>query len=202
MVSWSASRRALPETMNYYWAAAALLAFTISACKPPPTDADMASRSVATQDGPSAPINSPDTEGAVWSDSPITSGRIIYGIPGEPPLFALGCGDMGGHPGILITRYAPADESAEAMAAFIGNGHVSRIPVDATEVDGGSYWRTEVSTFSEDLEVLTGTREVAVTIPGAGRLVLNPSQLPGEFIEDCRASGSAEAISEDAQPAQ
>ena len=97
---------------------------------------------------------------------------------------------MGDHPSILITRYAPADEGAEAMAAFIGNGHIARIPVDETEIDIGSFWRTELSAFSEDLEVLTGTREVAVTIPGAGRLVLNPSQRPAQFIEDCRASPS------------
>jgi hypothetical protein len=174
------------------WRCASLaLVLALSACKPPPTDADIAARDVTSnQSGPSAPIDSPDTEGAVWSDSPITTGRIIYGIPGQPPLLALGCGDMGDHPSILITRYALADEGAEAMAAFIGNGHIARIPVDATEIDNGSFWRTELSAFSEDLEVLTGTRQVAVTIPGAGRLVLNPSQRPTQFIEDCRASTS------------
>ena len=162
----------------------------LGACKPPPTDADLAARDVTLAQGPSAPIDSPDIEGAVWSDSTITAGRIIYGIPGEPPLFALGCGDIGDHPSILITRYAPADKDAGALAAFIGNGHVARIPVDATEIEGASFWRTEISAFSEDLEVLTGTREVAVTIPGGGRLVLNASQRPGAFIEDCRASPS------------
>ena len=175
--------------MKWRYASLALL-LAASACKPPPTDADLASRDIAAQDGPSVPIGSPDTEGAVWSDSPITTGRIIYGIPGEPPLLAMGCGDMGDPPSILITRYAPADEGAKAMAAFIGNGHVARIPIDATDIDNGSFWRTEISAFSEELEVLTGTREVAVTIPGAGRLVLNPSQRPGAFIEACRASSS------------
>jgi len=167
-----------------------LLLLAAHACKPPPTDADMASRDVAALDGPSAPIDSPETEGAVWSDSPISTSRIIYGMPGEPPLLALGCGDMGDHPSIVITRYAPADEGAGALAAFIGNGHVARIPVDATEIDNGSYWHAELSVFSEEMEVLTGTREVAVTIPGAGRLVLNPSPRPGDFIEACRASPS------------
>lgn len=179
----------------------ALLA-SLAACKPPPTDADLATSDAAASVGPSAPIDSPDIEGAIWSDSPTTPGRIIYGIPGEPPLFALACREMGDLPIILITRYAPADERAGAMAAFIGNGHVSRIPVDATEIDGGSYWKTEISADSEDLEVLTGTREVAVTIPGGGRLVLNPSHRPSEFIENCRASASVDTISEDAEPAQ
>ncbi|MBO6944113.1 hypothetical protein [Altererythrobacter sp.] len=161
-----------------------------AACKPPPTDAGLVAGDVAASQGPSEPIDSPDTEGAVWSDSPITRGRIIYGIPGEPPLLALGCGDMGDQPSILITRYAPADKDAEGVAALIGNGHVARIPVTAIEIDGGSYWRAEISAFSEELEVLTGTRELAVTIPGGGRLVLNPSHRTGEFIEDCRASPS------------
>ena len=140
--------------------------------------------------GPSEPIDSPDTEGAIWSESPVKEGRIIYGIPGEAPLFALGCSDRSDGPAILITRYAPADEGAGALAAFIGNGHVSRIPVDATQLDAGSFWQTELPADSAELEVLTGTREVALTIPGGGRLVINPSQRPGEFIETCRAPPS------------
>lgn len=184
--------------------AAVIVASLISAssCKPPPTDADLAARDVATPDGPSAPIDSPDTDGAIWSDSPVSTGRIIYGIPGESPLFALGCSDTSNGSGILITRYAPADEGAGALAAFIGNGHVSRIPVDATQLDAGSYWQTEISASSEDLEVLTGAREVAVTIPGAGRLVLNASTRPAEFIAACRGSDTVETVSEDAEPAQ
>lgn len=176
--------------MHSYALPALLGALALAACKPPPTDADMADGGGSVQQGPSLPIDSPNVEAAVWSDSPITTGRIIYGIPGETPLFALGCGDMGDHPSILMTRYARADEGAKAFAAFIGNGHVARIPIDATEIDGASYWHTEVSAFSDDLEVLTGAREVAVTIPGGGRLILNPSQRPGEFIEACRASPS------------
>lgn len=182
----------------------AVIASTIAltACKPPPTDADLASRDVALPDGPSAPIDSPDTEGAIWSDSPVAADRIIYGIPGEAPLFALGCSEMSDGPAILITRYAPADEGAGALAAFIGNGHVSRIPVDAVQLDAGSFWQTEISAVSEDLEVLTGTREVALTIPGGGRLVLNASTRPAEFIAACRGPDFAETVSEDVEPAQ
>lgn len=160
----------------------------IAACKPPPTDADLAARNVTPPQGPSAPIDSPDTEGAIWSDSPISTGRIIYGKPGEPPLLAMGCSDLEGEPRIVITRYAPADEGAEAAAAFIGDGHVARIAMQATAIDGDSYWRTDVSAESEDLDPLAGPRSAAVTLPGGGRLALNPSQRPSEFIENCRAS--------------
>ena len=160
----------------------------LSACKPPPTDADISSREVAQAQGPSAPIASPDTEGAIWSDSPISEGRIIYGIPGEPPLLALGCNSSSVEPSIIITRYAPADEGAEAAAAFIGNGHVARIPMQATEIDGGSFWRSEVIASSESLEALSGPRDLAVTLPGGGRLVINASQRPGAFIQTCRGS--------------
>lgn len=180
----------------------AVIASTIAlnACKPPPTDADLASRDATSPEGPSAPINAPETEGAIWSDSPVVAGRIIYGIPGEAPLFALGCSELSGSPAILITRYAPADEGAGALAAFIGNGHVSRIPVDAVQLDAGSFWQTEIPAVSEDLEVLTGTREVAVTIPGGGRLVLNASTRPAEFIAACRGPDTSEMVSEDAEP--
>ena len=136
--------------MTLRWTSLALL-LAAFACKPPPTDADLASRQVSAPPGPSAPIDSPDTEGAIWSNSTISSDRIIYGIPGGRPLLALDCGDMGDHPSILITRYAPADKDAEGVAAFIGNGHVARIPVAAIEIDGGSYWRAEISAFSEEL---------------------------------------------------
>lgn len=183
------------------WPLILFCALAASACKPPPTDADIASRDAALPTGPSEPIDSPDTEGALWSDSPVTPGRIIYGIPGNAPLIALDCTQSGGQPMIRLTRYALADEGAGALAALIGNGHVARIPVDATEADGASIWVAEIAAGSADWEVLTGTREVAVTIPGAGRLVLNPSPRPAQFIEQCRETASTGTISADAQPA-
>lgn len=173
----------------------------LAACKPPPTDADIAAREAVTTQGPSEPIDSPDTEGAIWADSSI-EGRILYGIPGEPPLLALACTQVLGQPRIRIARYAPADDGAAAFAAFIGNGHIARIPIDATEIDGASIWLAEVPAIAPELEVLTGTREVSVTIPGAGRLVLNRSMRPGELIETCRAAAVRETVSEDAALAQ
>lgn len=174
----------------------------LAGCKPPPTDADIAASEAAAPVSPSEPIDSPETEGAIWADSQ-EAGRILYGIPGEPPLMALACGEANGQPSIRLTRYALADRGAQAFAALIGNGHVSRIPVDATEVEGASIWQGDIPASDPKLEVLTGSREVGVTIPGAGRLVLNRSSRPGELIEACRAAAEPDAeASEDAAPAQ
>lgn len=171
------------------------------ACKPPPTDADMAGGQGADAQGPSAPLDSPDSEGALWADSR-AAGRILYGKPGEPPLLALACDTSGNAPAIRITRFAPADRGAAAFAALIGNGHVARIPMDATEIDGASVWFAQLGAAHPDLDVLTGRREVAMTVPGAGRLVLNPSTRPGELIEACRAQGEDAPLSAPGAPDQ
>lgn len=172
----------------------------LAGCKPPPTDADIAGGEPAALEGPSEPIMSPETEGAIWAQSR-TPGRLIYGIPGEPSLLAIACVLGDGAPAIRLTRYAEADTEAQAFVALIGNGHVARIPIDATESDGAWLWETTAPADSPDWEVLTGRRDVAVTIPGAGRLVLNPSPLPGELIETCRANAPEAAAIADAAPA-
>lgn len=161
----------------------------LAACKPPPTDAAVVGTEPAAA-RPSKPIASPDTKGAIWGNSQ-TEGRILYGLPGAAPLLALACDSEGAEPVIRITRYALADKGAGAFAAFIGNGHISRIPIDAKELDGVTVWQADVAVSDPRLEVLTGRRELAVTIPGAGRLVVNPSARPGEIIEACRALAPA-----------
>ena len=161
----------------------------LAACKPPATDADMArgDAPVAEARGPSDPLPSPDVEGAIWAPSkrPL---RILYGKPGEAPLMALACvSEQGQAPQLLITRFAPADEGAGAYLALIGNSHVARIPVDSVEVDGAHIWQGSMSLEDPDIEVLTGRREIGATLPGAGRLVLNPGEGPVRLIEECRA---------------
>ena len=41
--------------------------------------------------------------------------------------------------------------------------------------------------------MLTGNREVEATVPGAGSVILNPSALPGELVERCRAPANRSA---------
>ena len=167
----------------------------LAACKPPPTDADMG-RDVpeAQLTFASDPLPSPDTEGAFWARSPQLADKLIYGVPGKPVLLALECMDEDGElPQLQITRLSPADEGAFALLALVGNGHIGRIAVEAREVGGHSVWQGEADAVDIVWEPLTGARALGATVPGGGRVELNPSDLPGEFVEACRAGPEAEA---------
>lgn len=162
----------------------------LAACKPPASDTDMArgKMPVTHADAPSDPLPSPDTEGALWAPSKAPQ-RILYGKPGQPPLLALAClGAPGTPPRLQITRFAPADEGAGAFLALIGNSHVARVPMDAVRVDGALIWQGSIALDDPHVEVLTGRREIGATLPGAGRVVLNPGDAPVRLIEECRAS--------------
>ena len=184
----------------------------LAACKPPPTDADMLREMPETAPTfASSPLPSPDTEGALWAVSSRSDKRIIYGIPGEPVLLALECqnsGDASG-PAITVTRYSPADEGAGALLAFVGNDHIGRIAVDATELGEDTFWQGQLGAFDDAWQPLAGPDELTSTVPGAGMVTLNPSPLPGFLIAACRAGisieeaarAAAEEAEEDALPA-
>lgn len=171
---------------------AVLCVAAVSACKPPPTDADL-ERDLpqAAPTYASDPLPSPDTQGAVWALSAKQSDTIIYGIPGSPAIMALACLDGGSDTGDLprfrITRMSPADEGAGALLALVGNGHIGRVPVDAVEVAGATIWQGDVLAADNALEPLAGPRQLTATIPGAGMVTLNPSALPMKLLDDCRA---------------
>ncbi len=160
----------------------------LAACKPPASDEYLGRNAVSDERQAAAePVDSPDTEGATWAPSE-GSGRLLYGQPGEPPLFSLACEE-----GTLVyTRYERADANAKAVLALIGNGHVERLWIDAErqgpEGKGAWLWRGRISADDPKLEVLTGLRQVEATVPGAGSVKLNPSRLPGEFIARCANS--------------
>lgn len=159
----------------------------LGACKPPAADGYV-ERTGREPAGPfaSTPLPSPDTEKAVWAPSE-KSGRILFGLPGKPPLVALTCSDTS----IELTRFAPADPNAQALAAMVGNSHVVRIAVDAVPSGRASIWRGSVAADHPGLEALTGAGPVELTIPGAGTVVLNPSRLPGALVTQCRPSAQA-----------
>ncbi|MAM37306.1 MAG: hypothetical protein CL949_02085 [Erythrobacter sp.] len=160
----------------------------LAACKPPASD-DYLARTVIKEEraAPRAPIASPDTEGAAWAPSP-KSGRLLYGLPGEAPLLSLACQDGQ----LVYTRYVAADANAKAVLALIGNGHVERLWVDAEQdgAEGSDAWLWRGRTAADDprLEVLTGRNRIEATIPGAGSVILNASNAPGEFINRCITS--------------
>lgn len=172
----------------------------LAACNPPAADDYVARVGVAERMAPAPPVDTPDTKGAVWAQSPSRAQRLLYGIPGRPPLFALECRADAGAPTLEYTRFAPADSHAKAILALIGNGHVSRLKIDALHVPGtgGGAWLWQGRELAADpaFEGLTGGRQVEATVPGAGSLILNPSQLPGDLVQRCRGlARSAEPVS-------
>jgi hypothetical protein len=168
--------------------AALALASGVAGCKPPPTDAAAArAATVAPVRTASAPLPSPDTTGAIWTQSGAPL-RLVYGIPGKPVLIALECLRPGAPTAqIRITRHAPADIGAGALMAVIGNRMIGRFEVDATAIAGRVLWQGEAAASDPGWEALTGDREATVTVPGAGLVMLNPSPLPRQLVTACRS---------------
>ncbi|MFN4020004.1 MAG: hypothetical protein ACK4IC_05760 [Erythrobacter sp.] len=165
-------------------------ALALSGCKPPPTDAGSArAANLPVWPGPSRPIASPDTTGAVWAASggPM---RLVYGVPGQPVLLALQCEGAGTPVARLrMTRHAPADRGAGALLALIGNGAIGRFPVDATRVRGQLVWQGEFPALAAGWDAFKGPLEATATVPGAGLVRLNPSPLPFDLVTQCRGAG-------------
>ncbi|MCZ8368938.1 MAG: hypothetical protein O9293_03045 [Porphyrobacter sp.] len=161
----------------------------LAGCKPPPTDSAVARVSLLdAASAPSEPLPSPDVTGAGWA-STANPLRLVYGVPGQPVLLALGCLEPSSPAArIRITRHAPADEGASALLALIGNGWIGRFPVDAKRVGGKSLWQGEVPATQRELAALKPVREATVTVPGAGLLQLNPSPLPMALVTACRGN--------------
>lgn len=166
--------------------AALALLMPLTACNPPAADDYVARVGVAGRDAPGAPIDTPDTKGAVWAASAADGTRLVYGKPGERVLFALACTGGPMAPTLTYTRFERADPHAKAVLALIGNGYVSRLKIDA--VRSGNTWLWQGSELAQNraFEGLTGGRQVEATVPGAGSLILNPSPLPGDLISLCR----------------
>jgi len=175
--------------MRFALAATLLASLALTACQPPAAD-----RYEGRADPPdtatfaSEPIDSPDAENAVWAPS-ATPLRLLYGVPGQQPFAAVAC-EMGeetdADPRVRITRFARADEGAQALLAIIRNGHKERFPVEATDNGRAFLWEGTIPLGSDKLDVLTGRRGVELTIPGAGTLALNASDAPRDLIETCR----------------
>ena len=136
----------------------------------------------------SEPLPSPDVEGAIWAGS-ATPGRVVYGVPGSPALMAMQCIEDSDDPdasSVVIARISPADEGAGALMALIGNGDIGRVEMDATETEQGIIWQGEFLASDTRLNALSGPREVTATLPGAGMVTLNPSQVPMRLLAECR----------------
>lgn len=172
---------------------AVLALCALAACAPPAADGYVERVDLAeSRDFASAPLPSPDTTGAVWVATDLRPGidaRLVYGVPGAAPLLALEClADGEGAGRLEFTRFAKADAKAQALMALVGNGHVARVPVDAQYNGRAWLWRGGDAADRTDFNVLTGPRDVTVTVPGAGLVTLTASPLPGELVSQCRAA--------------
>ncbi|MFN2101253.1 hypothetical protein [Altererythrobacter sp. MF3-039] len=178
------------------------LAITLAGCQPPAAENYVDRKPASDQKSAqaSAPLPSPDAQGAVWAEA-ASAQRLLYGKPGEQPLFALACIEADGGEHVQFTRYAPADEGAKAFMALIGNGHVARLKVDATEMGEATLWQGSTPVGNDRLEVLTGRNAVEATIPGAGTLRLNASNAPARLIDACRAAAEGQPSDAPDRPA-
>lgn len=167
--------------------AALALAGALAGCSPPQSDAAVARVSLDdAASGPSEPIPSPDTTGAIWAESAAPN-RLVYGVPGQAVLVSLACSAAGTPKARLtITRHAPADEGAGALLALIGNRMIARIAVDATELGGKRVWRGEAPASLPQWDALADPIDATVTVPGAGLVRLHASPLPIELVTACR----------------
>lgn len=167
----------------------------LAACKPPAADSYEGRLDPPQPETyASEPQPSPDAENAVWAPSG-TPLRLLYGVPGQTPFAAIACEMADGdaaegagavEPQLRVTRFARADQGAQALMAIIGNGHKERFPVEAVDNGRAFLWEGTIPLASEKLDVLTGLRGVELTIPGAGTLALNASEAPRDLIETCR----------------
>jgi len=143
----------------------------------------------------SAPSPSPETSGAAWRSDGSTA-RIVYGVADNDPLIALECvdgaGENAGARMVRITRFASADGGAGAMMALIGNGHVRRIPIDATTQEGAAgatpAWQGTYPADSEFWDPIAAGGSATATVPGAGKITLGGSSIPAALIARCRTS--------------
>ncbi|WP_155806024.1 hypothetical protein [Erythrobacter litoralis] len=164
-----------------------------TACQPPAAD-DYLERGLVEETVPEAsePLPSPDASDALWAPSDQAE-RLLYGVPGETPFLAVACDRSGGEPVLVFTRFTPADRNAQAMMSLVGNFHVARFPVDATDTGRAWLWQGSIAADSPDLNTLTGQRDVEATIPGAGSVMLKASPRIRELVNACRPSVAPDA---------
>lgn len=178
--------------------AAATLAALLSACQQQDGPADSHQRMALA--GPAAAprlkgdsvLASPDTTAAAWRVD--EDGQSIhFGEDGAAPLLSLDCRLGGGTGGdaaqMAIIRHAPALPGQGALFPVIGNGMRSRFLADAQLAEGEWRWEAVVPADDPQLDVFTGTADITATLPGKGRLDIEGSRIPGEFVEWCRAGG-------------
>jgi hypothetical protein len=133
----------------------------------------------------------PDSADAKWAIAADGKG-IDFGNPAAAPLLSLTCqiSKDNAPPQLTVIRHARSEPGAKALFAVLGNGIVSRLKVDAALADQeGWRWEGRYPASAPELDVFTGQRDIAATLPGGGELHVTGSGLPREFIDWCRRNG-------------
>lgn len=167
---------------------ALVLLVAVSACSEQPQVERIELGEVETGPGLSVSL-SPDSVGAIWTISPDGKG-LRFGKTPDAPYLTLFCHVTDkAPPQLSLIHHAQSEPGAKALFPVIGNGIISRFPLDATLLREGWRWENRFPASSPDFDVFMGTREIQATLPGGGMLMIEPSALPREFIEWCRRNG-------------
>jgi hypothetical protein len=104
-------------------------------------------------------------------------------------LFAVECTHAADGTALLrLSRMTRAEPGAKALFALIGNGRISRLPMDVTRAGESGEWQGLVPAGDPRLDVLKGGNRIEATLPGGGTLKLPASSEPGRVLAACRAS--------------
>lgn len=178
-----------------------LLAGAASACDRPADAPEQAQRISleAARRMPAEPLPSPTTDGARWTVG--ANGQAIdFGAAGQAPWLTLACDVRQAPATLTIVRHVRARPGLKALFPVIGNGTISRFPVDAVLHDGEWRWEGKLPAADPLLDVFTGPRDLTATLPGGGMLEIEGSRIPGEFVNWCRAGGRVQrAVAEEEQ---
>lgn len=112
-----------------------------------------------------------------------------FGVAGQPDLIAVSCmHSPDGTAMLRLTRATRAAEGAKALFALIGNGRITRLPMDVVRAGEPGEWQATIPATDERLDVLKGGNRIEGTLPGGGTLMMPASSEPGRVLNECRAS--------------
>lgn len=130
-----------------------------------------------------APLQPAD---AVWRSD---GAGAHFGVAGQPDLLGIACVHGADGTALLrLTRTTRAQDGAKALFALIGNGRITRLPIDAVRAGEQGEWQATVPAADARLDVLLGGNRIEGTLPGGGTLLMPASTEPGRLLTECRAT--------------
>lgn len=145
-----------------------------------PARLPLANISLPMEEAPLQPLD------AAWRSD---GAGVHFGVTGQPDLLGIACTHgADGTAALRLTRTTRAQDGAKALFALIGNGRITRLPMDAVRAGEPGEWQTTIPAADERLDVLKGGNRIEGTLPGGGTLLMPASSEPGRLLDECRAS--------------